>query len=404
MGVPATGTGSANAREVTDLGGLSGDFERDPYPTYARLRERGPLHWVRMPDGQESWLVVGVEEARDALTDARLSKDLARIGASSLDLELLGPHLLVSDPPRHTRLRRLVSREFTPRRVESMREGVRRQAHQLLDEMAPANRADLIESYAFPLSIGVICELLGVPAMDRTSFRAWSNAINAPVGIQSKLTAFRELADYLADLVENKRGERGDDLLSTLIRTTDEDGDRLSPEELRSMAYLLLSAGHETTVNLISNGVHALLRHPGQLRSLRGDFTLIDRAVEEMLRYEGPIEMATFRFAVEPVTIGDTVIPAGDPVLVALGAANRDKDRFEDAERFDIERDTQGHLAFGHGIHYCLGAPLARLEGAVAIRALLERCPGLALDAELEELNWLPGSLLRGVRRLPVRW
>nr|WP_246204068.1 cytochrome P450 [Streptomyces tailanensis] len=362
------------------------------------------MHWVRMPDGQELWLVVGFEEARAALADQRLSKDLAQIGASSLDQELLGPHLLVSDPPRHTRLRRLVSREFTPRRVEAMKDWVQQHADRLLDEMLRLDRADLIESYAFPLSIGVICELLGVPSMDRIAFRAWSNAINAPIGIQEKLAAFRELAEYLASLIESKRKDQGDDLLSTLIRTTDEDGDRLSPEELRSMAYLLLSAGHETTVNLISNGVHALLRHPRQLEELRNDFGLLDSAVEEMLRYEGPIEMATFRFALEPVPIAGTIIPAGDPVLVAVAAANRDKHRFDVPERFDIQRNSQGHLAFGHGIHYCLGAPLARMEGVIAIRSLLKRCPDLALNAESDELNWLPGSLLRGVRRLPVRW
>ncbi|WP_447041097.1 cytochrome P450 family protein [Streptomyces sp. DSM 118878] len=404
MSTQGAGTRAAATRVAVELAGLSEDFDRDPYPVYHQLRAQGPLHWVRMPDGQEFWLVVGVEEARAALTDQRLSKDLARIGASSLDMELLGPHLLVSDPPRHTRLRRLVSREFTARRVEAMREGVRQQADRLLDEMLRSDRADLVESYAFPLSIGVICELLGVPSMDRTSFRAWSNAINAPIGFQQKLTAFRELADYLADLIESKREEGGDDLLSTLIRTTDEDGDRISPDELRSMAYLLLSAGHETTVNLISNGVYALLRHPAQLAELRGDFTLLEGAVEEMLRYEGPIEMATFRFAVEPVTVGDTVIQVGDPVLVALGAANRDESRFPESERFDIRRNTQGHVAFGHGIHYCLGAPLARMEGAIAIRGLLERVPGLALDVEKDALDWLPGTLLRGVRALPVRW
>lgn len=385
-------------------GELSGDLLREPHAVYARLRERGPVHWVRLPDGQEMWLVVGYEVARAALADARLSKDLTKIGASSFDQEFLGPHLLVSDPPQHTRLRRLVSKEFTPRRVEAMAGGVHRQVAELLDSMQARGRADLVEDFAFPLSIGVICELLGVPAMDRESFRGWSNAINAPIGLAEKIAAFGQLKDYLGDLVAAKRAEPGDDLLSALIRTTDEDSDRLTSAELRSMAYLLLSAGHETTVNLISNAVLTLARHPDQLTVLLADLSLVDGAVEEVLRFEGPIESATFRFALERVEIGGVAIETGDPVLVTLASANRDETRFDAPEQFDVRRDGGGHLAFGHGVHYCLGAPLARMEGRIAIRSLLERFPGIALDVPFDELSWLPGTLLRGVRSLPVRW
>ncbi|SDG65501.1 Cytochrome P450 [Lentzea fradiae] len=385
-------------------GELSGDLLKDPHEVYARLRERGPVHWVRLPDGQEMWLVVGYEVARAALADARLSKDLTKIGASSFDQEFLGPHLLVSDPPQHTRLRRLVSKEFTPRRVEAMADGVRRQVAVLLDDVQAAGRADLVEDFAFPLSIGVICELLGVPAMDRESFRSWSNAINAPIGLAAKVDAFGQLKEYLGELVAAKRAEPGDDLLSALIRTTDEDSDRLTGAELRSMAYLLLSAGHETTVNLISNAVLTLIRHPDQLAALLADLSLVDGAVEEVLRFEGPIESATFRFALERMEIGGVTIETGDPVLVVLAAANRDETRFSAPERFVVRRDGGGHLGFGHGVHYCLGAPLARMEGRIAIRALLERFPSITLDVPFDELSWLPGTLLRGVRSLPVCW
>jgi len=281
-------------------GEFAGDMLADPHAVYAKLRERGPVHWVRFPDGQELWLVVGYDVARAALNDSRLSKDLTKIGASSFDQEFLGPHLLVTDPPRHTRLRRLVSREFTPRRVDGMRDTVRRQVDELLDAMWPDGRADLVEVFAFPLSIGVICELLGVPTMDRDSFRGWSNAVNAPVGLAEKVAAFHQLAGYLGELIDAKRSAPGDDLLSALIQTTDEDSDRLTTDELRSIAYLLLCAGHETTVNLISNAVLALARHPDQLAALLADLSLVDRTVEEVLRFEGPIESATFRFALSP--------------------------------------------------------------------------------------------------------
>jgi cytochrome P450 len=230
-----------------------------------------------------------------------------------------------------------------------------------------------------------------------------STEVVAPTDSQTEYDAVVSLAEYLTELIEDKRcSGPTDDLLSDLIRTTAEDGDRLSAEELRGMAYLLLIAGHETTVNLIGNGVHALLTHPDQLAALRADMGLLDGAVEEMLRYEGPVEGATYRFAVEPLEIGGTAIEQGAPVVVGLTASDRDAGRYDDPHRFDIRRDARGHLAFGHGIHFCLGAPLARLEGRIAVGTLLERAPALALDGAPGE--WLPGLLMRGMRSLPVRW
>jgi cytochrome P450 len=390
--------------ETVNLRSYGGQFTADPYPVYAELRARGPVHRVHTPDAGDLWLVVGHDEAQSALTDPRLAKDLRVINGKSYDEEFFGPHMLLEDPPRHTRLRKLVAREFTPRRVEALRPRVQEITDGLLDAMVsrPDGWADLIEALAFPLPITVICELLGVPDLDRASFRAWSSEAVAPTGADAELAAYTQMSAYLDELIEDKRCSPGDDLMSALIRTAGEDGDRLSTAELRGMAFLLLVAGHETTVNLISNGIRALLSHPDQLAALRADFSLLDGAVEEMLRYDGPVETTTFRFTTAPVEFGGTVIPARERVLVALASADRDPERFTDPDRFDIRRDTRGHLAFGHGPHYCLGAPLARMEGRIAVRTLLERCPRLALDAGPAELDWLPGMLIRGVRSLPV--
>ncbi|MEU6770916.1 cytochrome P450 [Streptomyces sp. NPDC046759] len=392
--------------ESIDLAEYGDELRRDPHGVYARLRGRGPVHRLRPADtgeGLTSWLVVGYEEARAALADPRLAKDAGRIDLHFLDEDLIGRHLLSVDPPQHTRLRSLVARAFTMRRVEQLRPRVQQITDDLLDAMLPAGRADLIDSFAYPLPITVICELLGVPEIDRDEFRKLSTETVAPTSSQSEYDAFVRLGGYLTELIEDKRcAGPADDLLSDLIRTTAEDGDRLSAEELRGMAFLLLIAGHETTVNLIGNGVLALLTHPDQLAALRADMGLLDGAVEEILRYEGPVETATFRYAAEPLEIGGTRIERGEQVMIGLSAAQRDGARYAGPDRFDIRRDPRGHLAFGHGIHYCLGAPLARLEGRTAIGTLLRRAPGLALDGPPGE--WLPGLLMRGVRSLPVRW
>ncbi|MFB7707843.1 cytochrome P450 [Streptomyces sp. NPDC056105] len=391
--------------EATDLGDYAG-FTADPYPVYEELRARGPVHRVRLPkpaDDGEAWLIVGHDEARAALTDPRLVKSPAKLGFSGLDEELIGAHLLITDPPHHTRLRSLVTRAFTARRVESLRPRIQHITDDLLDAMLPHGRADLVESFAFPLPLTVICELLGVPDIDRADFRRMSNEVVAPSDRDGEYATFVELAAYLRDLIEDKRASApADDLLSDLIRTTAEDGDRLSPDELCAMAFILLVAGHETTVNLIAGGVRALLTHPDQLAALRADMTLLGGAVEEMLRYEGPVENATYRFTVEDTEVGGTVVPGGSAVLVGLAAADRDPERFPEPDRFDIRRDARGHIAFGHGLHHCLGAPLARLEGQIALRSLLDRAPALALDGPADD--WLPGMLIRGVRSLPVRW
>ncbi|MFD0020807.1 cytochrome P450 [Streptomyces sp. NPDC058382] len=393
---------------IFDLGALGDRFTRDPYPVYARLRARGPVHRVRMPAGTPAWLVVGYEEGRAALADQRLSKQWSSASpALGVSQVASGTSMLSTDAPVHTRLRKLVTREFTPRRMQQLVPRVREMTDELLDTMLalPGRRTDLVESLAFPLPMSVICELLGVPFLDRRAFRTWSNIAVSSIDAAERRKATADMSGYLAGLLDDKREQPGDDLMSALIHTADEEGDRLSAEELMGMAWLLLVAGHETTVNLISNGVLALLTHPEQLAALRADPGLIDNAVEEMLRYAGPVETPTYRFTTGPFEIGGTVIPGGgELVLIAMADANRDPERYPDADRFDITRDARGHVAFGHGIHYCLGAPLARIEAAVAIGSLLERCPELALDTDPEALAWRTGMLIRGPEGLPVRW
>ncbi|MFZ3473775.1 cytochrome P450 family protein [Streptomyces sp. 4.24] len=403
---------------VLDISNLAEDFNENPYPHYERLRESGPVHRVKAADGEEVWLIVGHDEARQALAHPDVLKNWQTAGLyadRTATTTTLSTNMLRSDPPHHTRLRRLVAREFTARRIEALRPRVQQVTDGLLDAMAaaPDRRADLIGAFADPLPMTLICELLGVPDLDRGSFRAWCAEIVGPSGPEAERAALGAMSGYLAELIVAKRERPGPDLFSALIRTRDEDGDRLSRAELVGMAFLLLIAGYETAVNLLGNGVRALLAHPDQLAALRADPDgLIDGAVEEMLRYDGPVESATYRFARADLEIGGTFIAAGSPVLVSLAGASRDPARFTDPGAgpgpgpgaFDIHRTGQSHLAFGHGIHFCLGAPLARLEARIAIRSLLERFPGLAEDPQTGPRDWIPGTLIRGVKRLPVRW
>ncbi|MGW1467600.1 cytochrome P450 family protein [Streptomyces sp. NPDC002308] len=393
---------------ILDLGALGEAFTRDPYPYYAELRARGPVHRVVLPGGTPAWLVVGYEAGRELLADQRLSKEW-RNASPLLNLHQMtaGASMLSSDAPDHTRLRKLVSREFTPRRMEQLVPRVRRMTDDLLDAMLaePGRRTDLVDALSFPLPMAVICELLGVPDMDRVSFREWSNTALSSIDAEARRSAVTSMNAYIALMLDDKRKQPGDDLMSALIHTADEEGDRLSGDELAGMAWLLLVAGHETTVNLITNGVLHLLAHPDQLAALRADPGLLGNAVEEILRYDSPVETPTFRFTTGPLDVGGEVIPGGgELVLVALADANRDPARFEGAERFDITRDARGHVSFGHGIHYCLGAPLARVEARVAIGSLLARCPDLRLDTDPDRLTWRTGMLIRGPERLPVAW
>lgn len=383
----------------------------DPYGAYGRLREAGPVHRIAGTDGLPAWLVTRYEDARAALTDPRLSLDKRHAKPGSYRGLALPPaldaNLLNMDPPDHTRIRRLVVKAFTPGRVARLREPVTATAHALLDAVAADGRAELIGAYAGPLPVAVICELLGVGPDDRADFRAWTDALVVPdpARPEAMKDAVRAMLGYFTGLLAAKRAEPADDLLSALITVRDEDGaDRLSEDELMSLAFLILFAGYENTVQLIGNAVLALLTHPEQLAALRADPGLMPGAVEELLRFDGPAPLAIRRFAVEDVTIGGVTVPAGETVLVALASAHRDPRRFAGPDLLDVTRDATGQLGLGHGIHYCLGAPLARLETEIALTVLLDRFPALALDADPAELPWRPSMRARGLTALPVRF
>lgn len=278
-------------------------------------------------------------------------------------------------------------------------------AADLLAGLPAPGTADLVSGYALPLPVTVICELFGVPEADRTVFHAWSNELVMPASPQTGASAARALGAYLADLIHRKRGAQEADLLSDLVATAREPGAEspLTSEELLGMAFLLLVAGHETTVNLISATVHALLTHPGQLELLRSEPELVGSAVEEALRHYAPVHATAFRFAAEPLDLAGTHIPAGDAVQISLAAASRDPLHFPDPDRFDLRRQGPAHLAFGHGLHHCLGAPLARTEATIAVRLLLHHCPDLTLATDPAGLTWRTSMLVRGLSELPVR-
>nr|WP_296067269.1 cytochrome P450 [uncultured Actinoplanes sp.] len=377
-------------------------FQADPHPVYAQWRRAEPVRRVTMGNGRDAWLVTRYEDARQALTDPRLSKQPAS-GEPQDDVgAALSRHMLAADPPDHTRLRRLVSAAFTARRIELLRPRIEELTDELLDAMSRHDRVDFLDAFAFPLPIQVICELLGVPSEDRDKFREWSTAlVSGAIGGMALAEARRAIVEYIRKLIAERRTGPGDDLISGLIAVRDAE-DRLSEDELTSMVFLLLIAGHETTVNLLGNGTYLLLSERDRWERLRAERELLPSAIEEFLRYEGPVETATFRFAAEDLEIGGRPIAAGDPVFVVLLSANRD-DHFPYGDQLLLDRTPNPHLAFGHGIHYCLGAPLARLEAAIAFDRLLTRFPALELDITDEPLGWRPGLLIRGLQKLPVR-
>lgn len=396
------------------------EFATDPYPAYAWLREHAPVHRAKLPSGVEAWLVTRYADARQALADQRLSKNPAhhdepahakgKTGIPGERKAELMTHLLNIDPPDHTRLRRLVSKAFTPRRVAEFAPRVQELTDRLIDGFVERGSADLIHEFAFPLPIYAICDLLGVPREDQDDFRDWAGMMirhgGGPRGGVAR--SVKKMRGYLLELIHKKREDPGDDLISGLIKASDH-GEHLTENEAAAMAFILLFAGFETTVNLIGNGVYALLRNPEQRARLQdslaaGETGLLETGIEELLRYDGPVELATWRFATEALTIGGQEIPAGDPVLVVLAAADRDPARFDEPDTLDLARRDNQHLGYGHGIHYCLGAPLARLEGQSALATLLTRLPDLRLGADPAELRWRGGLIMRGLRTLPVEF
>ncbi|WP_189258287.1 cytochrome P450 [Lentzea flava] len=375
-------------------------------PMYGRLRDTEPLARVKLPHGEEGWLLTRYDDVRLALSDPRFSlaqaavRDTPRMGP-----QRMGAILTDLDPPEHTRLRRLLAHAFTVRRVEQLRAGAERTAGELLDEMEKAGPpADPVTAYAVPLPGLMICDLLGVPYADRDHFQDLAAAFMSITAMtdEEKMSRLGELAAYLAGLADQRREHQEDDLISTLV-VAQEEGDRLTADELVQLTVLLLGAGYDSTAAHIANSVYTLLKFPDQADLLRSNPDLMPSAVEELLRWIPAQEIADIlpRYALEDVELSGGTVLAGEPVLLAKHAANRDPRQYPDPDRFDVTRNAKGHLAFGHGPHHCIGAQLARMDLQVALTAILERFPGLRLTGEP---RWRTGMAMRGPLAMPVTW
>jgi cytochrome P450 len=404
-------------------GGWAADVRDDPFPFFAEMRAADPVHDVRLADGHDAWLVLGYDKARRALNDPRVSKDMLAaldhdpgVVAEGLPGPAFSRHMLNVDPPDHTRLRGLVAQAFTPARVAALEPAIRSIAQELLDTLAaagPGAAVDLVAGYARPLPFAVICELLGVPEPDRAALQEWFLRLLRPYAGEpdpDMVAASDSIVGYLGDLVAAARRAPGDNLVGALVSAsagnghTSGSGDRLTHQELMSTLFQLFVAGHDTTTSLIGNAVVALVDHQDQLAELVADPGLLPAAVEELLRFCAPVPHATFRMTTQPVDLDGTVLASGRQVLVCLAAANRDPARWPEPELLRLRRPRRPHVAFGHGIHFCLGAPLARLEARIALGMLLGRFPALSLSIPRHQLAWSHGDglVLRGLASLPV--
>jgi cytochrome P450 len=394
---------------------VSPEFKANPFPLLASLRATEPVFRTALPDKTKTpvWLLTRYEDVFALLKDERFSKNRR----SALTMEQirrlpwvppmfrpLERNMLDLDAPDHTRLRALVHKAFTPRLVEHMRARVQTLADELLEGVAHRGEMDLIRDYALPLPMTNITEILGVPTRDRHKFHKWSKAVvslSSPNATARVIPSVWMFIRYLRHFFKVRRADPQDDLVSALIQA-EEAGDKLSEDELLAMVFLLLIAGHETTVNLISSGTLALLEHLEQMEKLRREPSLIKPAVEELLRYTAPVFMSTERYARGDVTIHGVTIPRGEMTLGVIGSANRDETVFENPDRLNITREPNKHLSFGQGVHFCLGAPLARMEAQIAINTLLSRMPNLRLKVSPDSLRWRPSMILRGLDSLPV--
>ncbi|MCY3888726.1 MAG: cytochrome P450 [bacterium] len=392
---------------------LSPERIADPHSYFSVLREHDPVHWN---EKYRAWFIHRYHDVLDALRDPRFSSE--RIGAAYDRLteeqraerqptyDILMDWLVFRDPPDHTRLRRLVSRAFTPRAVEAWRDRITGVVDELIDGLSERDHFDLIEDFAYPIPAVVIAEMMGVPPDDRDRFKDWSDDVMILVfgarGVGDRRARAQqglvELAAYLGDLVAHYRQHPADNIISNLVEASEGD-DSLEDPEIVANCVLFLFGGHETTTNLIGNGIRVLLNHPGQLQKLREDPSLIKPAIEEILRFDGPSKMEV-RTLADEVEMGEKTLPAGDMVYLVQHAANRDPDAFDQPDRFDIARDPNNHIGFGFGLHFCLGASVARLEGTIALEALVRRLPNLELGSEPEV--WVPTMLSRGLEHLPV--
>ena len=386
----------------------------NPYPLYAQLRASGPMVSIPIPYGLASssgWLITQYREAVDVLKDAHFTVDAAAINPDAgifgqsrtegaEEASFLGAKSMVSvDGAEHKRLRGLVSKVFTPRYIETLRPRIQQIADALLDQVQAQGRMDIVVDYGYPLPISVISEMLGIPQDHWDQMRAWSEALTS--GDPQQAAGLRAFAAYVTELIAEKRQQPQDDLISQLVQA-EATGDTLNEQELMATIGLLIVGGHETTSNLICIGTLTLLDHPDQLAALQADPGLIPGAIEELLRFNGPVFSTAPRYALEDVEIGGQQIRRGDMVLVALGSANHDETEFTDAEDINIARNLSRHVAFGQGIHFCLGAPLARLEGEIAFATLLRRMPDLHFAVPRENIAWRDSVMLRGLKALPV--
>ncbi|MFE1931137.1 cytochrome P450 [Streptomyces sp. NPDC059474] len=389
-------------------------YKSNPYPLYERMRETGPVHRVRFPSGVLAWLVTGYDAAHSALGDERLGKnhdrgnDRWRARASIMpepQHSQLQVHLLHQDPPTHTRMRRFVTDAFTPRRVEQLRPRFQKLADTLVDALPETGPADLVTGFAARFPFQVLAEVIGLPSELANRFdRDWGKVVQ-PVGPADPGRPLYEarlhgLQSYIAQVVAHKREHWADDLLSRLVVAHDRR--ELSQEELDSMIFQLLVAGQEPVTNQITTALIALFRHPAELARLRDNPELMPRAVDELLRYDSAFELTTWRFFDQDSDLHGTEVPAGDSVIISLCAANRDPRRFPDPDTLDLDRSPNPHLAFGHGIHFCPGAALARAELQIALGTLLARLPGAHLAIDDEDIQWIPAVLGRGTNHLPV--
>ncbi|XVV00813.1 cytochrome P450 family protein [Actinosynnema sp. CA-248983] len=403
---------------------LSPQSRETAYQTYARLREESPISRVRMPTGQDVWMITGYQECVDFLSDYTRFKTSPTVVPEGVEMpalpeavvRLLGGSMGSIDPPEHTRQRRLVQAAFTPQYVERLRPGVQAIADQLLDDLSASGTRtfDLVEEFAIPLPLTVMSDMLGIPREDRDRLRLWSelllsldptSAQSAPQGMDPAqvMAEIEEFVSYLDALILSKREHPGEDLISGMA-TAEADGERMTDDELLKMVSLLVVGGLGTTQHLIGNMVLALFHNPDQLALLRRQPDLAASAVEEMLRFHGSIEISFPRFAAEDTEIAGVPVRTGEMVIAVLAAADRDPVRFPEPDRLDLRREANRHLAFGRGAHMCLGAPLARVEGQVALNTLLARMPGLRPAVGLDEVSWRPGLTLRGVAELPVTY
>lgn len=409
--VPDTET-QAHPEIPLEFNPLQQDFRQNPYPTYRRFREADPVHWSAVFG---FWVCTRYDDIVSILRHSKASanpRDWERfddyveaLGETGPAYDMQSRWMLLENPPDHTRLRKLVTKAFTPRVVENMRAHIQDIVHDLLDTVHAKRRFNIIQDVAFPLPVIVIAELIGVPTQDREYFKDWTAAlarsldpIVTPEIIQAADKATEDLIAYFATLVAERRDSPQNDLLSGLI-AAEEEGDKLDETELLATAILLFAAGHETTMNLIGNGMLALFRNPDQMAKLKADPSLIKTAVEEFLRYDGSVQI-TARVALEDIEVGGKTIRKNQQALLLLGAANHDPAHFSDPDRLDITRQENPHLTFGHGIHHCLGAPLARVEAQIAINSVLRRMPDIQLATD--QLEWRNMLTLRGLKALPV--